>query len=210
LVLLNSSNGHLLFATLTAGHYTFGTGNVSVNKSFTKLTASCDSILFYSPGTGKAVSAKLGGGTLDLAHLHSYTLSKNFTSVNSSCNTVTFLNKKGTGVIGTLKGGTFAKKGSLKTGFPNPQLAHTDTSFLRFTASDSGIEWGTSNNGKERVTFGPKGTAGVTKIAGTASSVLAYDGATGETSTAKLTNGQLGLSQEETLPTGLQLIVGGR
>jgi hypothetical protein len=211
LVLLNTSNGHMRFGTLTAGNYTFVTDNISIKKNFTKLTASCDSILLYSPSNGKVVTTKLGGGSLDAQHLHSYTVVKNFTSVNSSCNTVTFLNSKGSGIIGTLTGGRFTKKGSLATGFSAPQVAHTDSSFLRFTAKDAGIEAGTSNNGVEHVTFGPKGTTGVTKIAGTATSVLAYDAGSGKGATAELVNGVVSNSQSEsTLGTGWQLIVGGR
>ena len=210
LVLLNTSDGHLLFATLTAGNYTLVNDTTSITKSFTKLTASCDSILFYSPSAGKAVSAKLGGGALDLGHLHTYSLAKNFTSVNSSCNTVTFLNGNGSGVIGTLKGGTFTKKGSIKTGLQSPQVAHTDTSLLRFSAVAHDIEWGTSNNGAEHVTFGPQTTTGLTKIAGTATSVLAYDAGTGDGGTAKLVNGVLGTSSPQSFGTGWQIIVGGR
>jgi hypothetical protein len=211
LVLLNSSNGHLRFATLTAGNYTFVTDNVSITRTFTKLSASCDSILFYSPSNGKVLTSKLGGGNLDATHLHTYTVAKNFTSVNASCNTVTFLNNKGAGIIGTLEAGKFVKKGSLKTGMPGPQVAHTDSSFMRFSFSADSIEWGTSNNGAEHVTFGPKDkVVRVSKIGGTASSALLYDATTGDGSTAELLNGQTSNAHSQHFGPGWQIIVGGR
>ena len=138
-------------------------------------------------------------------------LAKNFTSVNSSCNTVTFLNSKGTGIIGTLKAGAFTKKGTIKTGIANPLVAHTATSFIRYSMSSHKIEWGTSNNGVEHVTGGPVIELDtVTKLAGTATSVVFYDGATGQGSTAELLNGVLSSAQTQSFSSGWQIIVGGR
>ena len=200
----------LLFATVTAGHYTFVSDNVTIAKGFTKLTASCDSILFYSPGTGKVLTAKLAGGALDVTHVHASTVTKNFSAVNSSCNTVTFVNNKGAGIIGTLKGGTFTRKGALTTGIANPLIAHTDTSFMRYSSSAHTFEFGKSGNGAERVTQAPRPTDHITKLAGTATSGFTYDAGTGLTTTAQLVNGQATHPHEFTLTTGWQVITGGR
>jgi hypothetical protein len=211
LVLLNAK-GHLLqLGTLTAGNYTPTTTVGLVGANFNKVTASCDTALFYDPSSGKAASIHVVAGALDTKHAHDYTLAKNFTSVSASCNTVTFLNKQGTGLIGTLKGGAFAKKGTIKTGVANPLVVHTATSFLRYSTSSHKIEWGTSNNGVENVTVGPAvEVSPVTKFAATATSVLLYDGTTGQGGTAELVNGSLSNGQMQSFSSGWQIIAGGR
>lgn len=213
LVLLNAKGHMMQLGTLTAGTFTPTTTVGIGGGNFSKITASCDTVLFYDPGSGKVGTIQVAAGALDLrpGHSHTYTLGKNFTSVNSSCNTVTFLNSKGTGIIGTLKAGIFTKKGAIKTGIANPIVVHTDTSFVRFSTSSHKIEWGTSNNGVEKVTVGPAvEVSTVTRLAGTATSAVLYDGTTGMASTAELVNGVISNSQAQSFSAGWQIIVGGR
>ena len=211
LVLLNAPAQELGLATLTAGNYAATTGVFIKGSNFSKVTASCDSALFYTPSNGRALAIHLTAGLLDLKHAHAYTLGKNFTSVNASCNTVSLLNSKGTGIIGTLKNGTFVKKGTLKTGMANALVVHTATSFMRYSKSSGKLEWGTSNNGVEHLTGGPVFDLDtVSKLAGTGTSVLSYDSSTGKTATAELVNGVLSNSEQESFTAGWQIIVGGR
>ena len=211
LVLLNAKGHMVQLGTLTAGTYTPTTTEGIGGAPFSKVTASCDTLLFYDPGSGKAGAIRVVAGALDLGHGHLYTVGKNFTSVNSSCNTITFLNNKGTGIIGTLKAGAFTKKGTIKTGIANPMVAHTATSFIRYSTSSHKIEWGTSNNGVEKVTEGPLPEVGaLTKLAGTATSVVFYDSASGQGATDELVNGQLSNFQAQSFSAGWQIIVGGR
>lgn len=210
LLLLNTSSGQLRLATLTAGNFNF-VADSHVTKGFTKLTASCDSVLFYNPGTGQVATAKVSAGVVDFGHISLSAVPKSFTSINASCDTVTFLNSKGAGIIGTLAGGAFTKKGAIKTGITNPLVVHTDTSFLRFSTSSHKTEWGTSSNGVEHVTTGPliRITA-TTKLAGTATSVLFYDAKSGQGETDELVNGVMSNFQNQSFLSGIQLIVGGR
>jgi hypothetical protein len=213
LLLLNGSTRQLQLGTFVAGTYTPVTSSVPIilDKRFTKMTASCDTFLAYSPSTGKLGTAKVSAGSIDLANVHVGTVAKNFTSVNSSCNTVTFLNNQGAGIIGTLKGGIFTKKGTIKTGIANPMVAHTATSFIRYSTSGHNIEWGTSNNGVEHVTEGPLPEIGtLSRLAGTASSVVFYNATTGQGTTDELVNGQLSNAHPQSFSAGWQIIVGGR
>ena len=213
LVLLNAKSHLLQLGTLTAGTFTKTTTEGIRGANFSKIAASCDTVVFYDPGSGKAGVIQVAAGALDIrpGHSHLYMLGKNFTSVNSSCNTITFLNNKGAGIIGTLKAGAFTKKGTIRTGIANPIVAHTATSFIRYSTSAHKIEWGTSNNGVEHVTQGPLPEIGaLTKLAGTATSVLFYDGATGQGATDALVNGQLSNFQAQSFSPGWQIIVGGR
>jgi hypothetical protein len=213
LVLLNPTAQELGLATLTAGTYTANPDSPVGFKGahFTKLTASCDSLLLYSPSSGSALAVHLTAGALDLKHAHSYKLGQGFTSVNASCNTLTLLNNKGTGIVGTLKNGTFVKTGGLKTGIANPLVAHTATSFVRFSTSGHQIEWGTSKNGIEKVLFGPlPEVGGLIKLAGTSTSMLFYETPPSPSAAARLVDGLASDSQDVPLSPGWQIIVGGR
>jgi hypothetical protein len=196
LLLYNSNTGAAQAGTLfdssyTKKHsYTLPTGYL--------ITASCDTVMMYKPGSGKVLTMTLINGVLGTRHTSSVPNSNPYESLDASCSTFALFQQV-TGAnpaayrAGHLAGGLASTTGS--SNIPDEQLqiaAMTDDSFLLYGVNGLygvGGTIGTAKAGvlKETKRYGALGNLDI--VAASPDTLLMYNKTTGLGSFATLVNG---------------------
>jgi hypothetical protein len=181
LLMYDKRDGTLRTGLFEGGDFT-SKATRHIAEGFTHMAASCDTVLFYRRRSGRAFTAPIANGRVQLQDKHSFFMGKGFKLVEASCDTAILLRRAdGVGTVavknGLLQGGTYTDQTDSLV-LPTPtKLAATMDSYLMVDVPDSTGIWGTATGG---AISAPTGSASDFAnvwdiIAGTSDTVYFYD-----------------------------------